>query len=56
MKGFITFHEIPVVIFLMTFFHRRLIMKGEAGRYLAAMRALFHYNHTTSDINHFPQV
>jgi hypothetical protein len=43
-KGFITFHEIPEMIFLVTGLQGRFIMQHKAGGYLAAMKTLFHYN------------
>jgi hypothetical protein len=56
MKRRITFHEIPKMLSLMTWFQRQLVMVAETRRYLAAMKALFHHNHTTGHIDHFPDM
>jgi hypothetical protein len=44
MKGWVALHKIPEVSVLMARFQRWLVMKGKARRYLAAMKALLHYN------------
>jgi hypothetical protein len=56
MKGWVAFHKIPEVLSLMTWFQGRLIMKDKAGGHPGTMKTLFHYNQTTGDVNHFPQV
>jgi len=56
MKGWVAFHKIPEVLSLMTWFQGRLIMKDKAGGHPGTMKTFFHYNQTTGDVNHFPQV
>jgi hypothetical protein len=56
MKRWVSFYEIPEMLPLMTRFQRQFIMKAKAGRHLAAMKTLFHYNHTAGNVNHFPNM
>jgi hypothetical protein len=56
MERFFTFHDIPEMHAVTTRRQRRFAMKGKACGYLAAMKTLFHYDHTVGDIYQLPRM
>jgi len=56
MKRGLSFHEIPKMLSLMTWFQRQFVVEAKAGGHLPTMKTLFHYNQSAGNINHFPNM